>query len=337
MIEATIDCEYRCPHCRSRVNRDGEAFVCGECGAGYPIVCGIPDFRVDPDPYIGIEEDRAKARRLVDQFDVLDFEGLVRHYFDITPEVPSDLAARYMVGVLETGPARARSCLSLVRAEVGPRGPTSQVLEIGCGSGPFLPILRERFSRVIATDIALRWLVIARKRLLEEGRGVELVCACAENLPFPDRRFALVIAANVIEHVRDAPTMLTETARVLDENGICALTTPNRISLAPDPHVRVWGVGFLPQRWRDRYVRQVRGIPFDKVNTRSYFELRSLLADRGFQHVQFVLPEITGPDLARLGCLGQALGRLYNGARRWPLVRWFFYLFGPFFQILAYK
>jgi ubiquinone/menaquinone biosynthesis C-methylase UbiE len=331
---------YCCPRCQSGVEAADAAFVCRSCDSHYPIVCGIPDFRVRPDPYIGIEADRAKASHLDDRARDLDFEGLVRHYFDITPEVPPDLAARYRVGVLNTAPARANSCLSVVETEPLVRAPSCRILEIGCGSGPFLPALSQRYSRVVAVDVALRWLVIARKRLqeLREGGGaVELVCACAENLPFADVSFDLVLAANVVEHAQEPNAMLRETIRILDRRGLCVVTTPNRMTLARDPHVGVWGVGLVPRRFQNCYVRWARDVSFERVKTLSCFELRSLFSEAGFDRVRVELPEITGSDLSHLGRLGRLLGRIYNRTRRLPLARQLFMLFGPFFQVVAQK
>lgn len=329
--------DYRCPRCLDpAVVRNGE-LVCEGCSARYPIVCGIPDLRVHPDPYIGLEADREKALHLDERAGSLDFEGLVHHYFDITPEVPKDLAARYMTGLFETGPMRAHSCLAMIREESKGLGENPKVLEIGCGSGPFLPAIAQRFPGVVGLDIALRWLVIGRKRLQEAGCAADLVCACAENLPFGDATFDVVVAANTLEHVREAGAMLRETHRVLGAVGICVLTTPNRTALSPEPHVGLWGVGFLPRRWKDPYVHWRRGIHFEKVETRSRAELERLFADQGFDRVHFELPEVDASDLAQLGALSRSLGRIYNRARRRSFGRAFFMLFGPFFRILAHK
>ena len=117
-------------------------------------------------------------------------------------------------------------------------------------------------------DIALRWLLVARKRLDEEGLAhVRLVCGCAERLPFCDRGFAGVVAGDVIEHVGDQAATLAEAHRVLVPGGRLFLASPNRFSLAPEPHVQVWGVGYLPRRWMAPYVRWTRGIDFRAIRT----------------------------------------------------------------------
>lgn len=326
---------YRCPRCGAAVTEGSLAWDCARCAASYPIVCGIPDFRIEPDPYIGIEEDREKAHRLDSEAASRGLAGLVQHYFDITPEVPSELAVRYARGVLEETPARANPILQLLGEHFPHGARVSQVLEIGCGSGPFLPSLCSRFRRVTAVDVALRWLVVARARLREAGVDADLICACAEALPLEDESYDVIVAANVIEHLRSADAGLGEIRRVLRADGVAAFSTPNRLSLAPDPHVRLWGIGFMPRPWMNRYARLVRGVAFDRVQTRSYFELRALFSRRGFGRIRFVLPALAEVEIGNLGRVARALARCYNRLRDWPVASGFFYLFGPFFQILA--
>ena len=333
---------YHCPRCHSAagLDRDPAAEVtgwrCHECGARYPVVCGIPDFRVAADPYIGIEADREKARGLAARFEELDLEGLIDHYFAITPEVTPMLAARYRVGLLESGPARVNALLDLTdrpsRTERDAR-----VLELACGSGPFLPALAQRFDDIVAVDIALRWLVVARKRLQELGIGeeIQLVCACAEALPFGPGRFDLVIGANALEHLRDAPQALREVRRTLSTSGTAAFTTPNRFSPGPDPHVGIWGIGFLPRAWQDPVARRMRNAGLLLIHTRGYRELRRLLAGAGFARAEFALPAISQADLAHRGALARLLGRSYNAVRRSPLARPLLLRLGPLFQIVA--
>ena len=51
--------------------------------------------------------------------------------------------------------------------------------------------------------------------------------ADACELPFDDGMFDVVVATAVIEHVPDAGKMLEECHRVLKENGLCIVTTPD--------------------------------------------------------------------------------------------------------------
>ena len=64
--------EVLCPRCREAPDERPEELVCVACSKSYPIVAGIPDLRVAPDPWIGLEDDRAKAHKIVDVFVSVD-------------------------------------------------------------------------------------------------------------------------------------------------------------------------------------------------------------------------------------------------------------------------
>ena len=163
---------------------------------------------------------------------------------------------RRQIAHILTAPDRVRGWLDALGLPEG-AGP---LLDLGCGSGSFLSSVGGSGREVAGVDIALRWLIVARKRLDEEGLGhVPLACGCAERLPFADRGFAGVVAGDVIEHVADQAATLAEAHRVLRPGGRLFLASPNRFSLAPEPHVQVWGVGFLPRAWMAGYVRAVSG------------------------------------------------------------------------------
>jgi hypothetical protein len=50
-----------------------------------------------------------------------------------------------------------------------------------------------------------------------------------------------------------------------------------------------------------------------------------------------LLPSLSARQIERFSPLKRRLARLYLRLRRWPVVRGFFYLFGPFFQVVAVK
>ena len=53
---------------------------------------GIPDFRVFPGPYIDIEADHRKGRRIAESARDSDFRARVEYYWSITPEEPFEMA-----------------------------------------------------------------------------------------------------------------------------------------------------------------------------------------------------------------------------------------------------
>ena len=284
------DIEICCPACRGGLGwlaSSGSALRCGGCGQHYPVICGIPDLRVFPDPYIDMEADRAKG------LGNFDFAGLIDFYYSITSIVPPQHAHQYKRGLL-AGVPRAETALQAweaVSLSGGKANNSEKLLEIGCGTGPLLVAASRRYQKVVGIDIAFRWLMVGKKRLAEAGLDAPLICACAEALPFPDDSFDCVVADSVIEHTQSQPDALREAGRVMHNSGRLFLSTPNRLSIGPDPHTGLVAGGMLPQRWTAAYVRRLGGIP-PKRRLLSVLSIRKLLKQCGFRQVQVFLPDV---------------------------------------------
>src|SRR5205085_8997651 len=146
--------------------------------------------------------------------------------------------------------------------------------------------------RVAATDISMRWLVLAAKRIAEaRAEGITLACSSAEHAPFSAESFDLVVASDVIEHAARQRDFVAGCARMLKPGGMLCLATPNRFSLGLEPHVRLWGVGYLPRPVAKRYVKTFRSSGYDHVRLLSARGLRRLLRSAGFS-VKIVPPAI---------------------------------------------
>ncbi len=327
--------QFVCPICKGELEQQPDAYFCARDDKTYRITLGIPDFRVFPDPYIGFDAEDDKTARIVEEYPRRTFKELVEFYYSITPEVPPDLAKKYMRHVF-SGVVRAESALEEIQQQ-SHSSAQETFLEIGCGTGGFLVAAAQVFDQVIGLDIALRWLIIAKKRLEEEGRGVKLIAACAEYLPFRDNSFQLVVGSDVIEHTKGQVELLRESYRVLDRDGALFLATPNRWSLTPEPHVKVWGVGFLPKKLRAPYVRWVRKIPYENISTLNYFDVRRLIARTNFGRWQILLPEFHPAHTAHLSRWERAIVPLYHLVKSLPLIKGFLYIFGPLFHIICFK
>ncbi|HEX7051203.1 MAG TPA: methyltransferase domain-containing protein [Longimicrobiales bacterium] len=101
-------------------------------------------------------------------------------------------------------------------------GPTSRVLEVGCGTGNYITALEERVGcRCVGVDPSGEML----KRLRVRNRRVGESAGSAENLPFPNDTFDLVFSVDVIHHVRDRPRAFAEALRVLRAGGLICTAT----------------------------------------------------------------------------------------------------------------
>ncbi len=324
-----------CPHCRSNLSETGDLepeLACAGCARRFPVIAGIPDLRIFSDPYIDIEADRAKGRDLAAHFADHDFAGLVMYYYSTTSVVPPRDARRYTQGLLGAA-ARAESAVDAWTRAAPPAG-AHALLEIGCGTAPLLVTAARRFEQVVGVDIAFRWLVVAKKRLVEAGVDVPLVCACAEALPFRDARYDVVAADSALETVRDQPQTLAEAHRVLRPGGRLWIATPNRWSLGPDPHVGTWAAGYLPERIAFRRVVREGGIA-PRRRLLSLGSLRALLAGAGFAPPRCFVPDVPEGQRRNLPAPLRALVAFYQLVKRLPLGRTVLLLVGPTISAVA--
>jgi ubiquinone/menaquinone biosynthesis C-methylase UbiE len=112
-----------------------------------------------------------------------------------------------------------------------------RVLDAGCGTAYGSAILAAANAReVVGVDVAGDVLTAVSPRMPD---GVELLEADVSNLPFDADTFDVVVCFEVIEHVEDPVAVLDELARVLADDGVLAISSPNRDAYMPgNPHHR---------------------------------------------------------------------------------------------------
>ena len=100
--------------------------------------------------------------------------------------------------------------------------PGEAVLDLGCGTGTLLQALvaRQPGAGFTGIDPDRQVLAIARRRL-QRTPTVELVEGYAQDLPFPDQAFDLVISTLIFHHLPDPVKVsaLGEVRRVLAPHG----------------------------------------------------------------------------------------------------------------------
>lgn len=322
-----------CPHCLGSILDDENVWICEHCGRRFRSLLGIPDLRTREDEFLSNETDWHLALRLAAEFDRLDFRGLLDRYYDLSPEIPDHLRERQIRHILESG-----SRLESWRTAHDDADGAGSILDLGTGTASWLVRASAAGVSSIGVDIAMRWLVLARKRLDEAGLSrVRLVCACAERLPFATASFARIVAGDVIEHVGDQAATLGEAFRVLRPGGRLVMTTPNRWSLAPEPHVGVWGVGFLPRRWMPRYVGWISGRDFRAIRCLSAPEWIRLLERSPFRGGSIIPPPLGDEDTRFGSWTRRLLARAYNRLVSGRLGCAAAVLFGPLFLIVCRK
>ena len=266
----------RCPTCHGELAADGEALRCGACPRRFEVIHGIPDFR--PDPPDGAPRHGDFCLDIIRRWPHSSYRDL----WALCHEGEADALSRLWTQHEERAPARGeRRWDEILRhAQAAGRSvPTSGVaLDLGCGMGSALFALAGRARLAVGLDILLTDLLLAKKRFAEAGiANVAFVCGSALELPLAEESCDVLNATDVIEHVPDPPRFLAEGRRVMRPGGIFFFNSPNRFSLfTPEPHVKLWWVGWLPRRWMEPYVRWRRGKPYRGKRLLSLREVRRM-------------------------------------------------------------
>jgi ubiquinone/menaquinone biosynthesis C-methylase UbiE len=100
-----------------------------------------------------------------------------------------------------------------------------KVLDVGCGTGYGSALFAESASSVIGIDLSRQALHFARARYCKPN--LQYLRMNAETLNFSDRSFNFVISTENFEHLNNQEANLREMARVLSDDGMLLLATPN--------------------------------------------------------------------------------------------------------------
>jgi ubiquinone/menaquinone biosynthesis C-methylase UbiE len=102
------------------------------------------------------------------------------------------------------------------------------VLDIGCGSGAYAYYLSKNGASVCALDFSHNYLLNAKTAI--KNRAVQFLQADAEHLPFKDKVFDWILCTEVIEHIISPELLLTETGRLLKDEGTLVVSIPSKYS-----------------------------------------------------------------------------------------------------------
>ena len=170
--------------------------------------------------------------------------------------------------------ARIEATLRRVAGHGGGRA-----LEIGPGSGVYLPLLCELFQSVMASDVEEAFLVQARE-ISKEHPNLEAVADDITASRLPDDHFDVILCSEVVEHIPDSAAALRTMRRLLKPGGTLVLSTPQRHS----PLELSGRIAFLPG-----VVQVVRLIYREPILATGHINLltaataRRQLAEAGFE------------------------------------------------------
>lgn len=144
-------------------------------------------------------------------------------------------------------------------------GPNHTILDIGCGAGYFLNLIRGAYHEkgfeptVVGADISAYQVSYMAERMRREGiPRVIAVTGNGEYLPFANESFDLVTCSEVIEHIQNPRRALSEMRRVLKPDGVLLLSTPSMSAQ------KGWGYILLPATALVKTITRYRPKPSDR-------------------------------------------------------------------------
>lgn len=110
------------------------------------------------------------------------------------------------------------------------------VLDVGCGGGLFLRLLKERGHTVVGIDFSL-----AAAGVAWEHNGVPALCGSLSQAPLPAGSCAAVTMFHVLEHLYEPAEYLRAAHTLLQDDGRLIVQVPNAAS---------WQFLLLGEHWR---------------------------------------------------------------------------------------
>lgn len=159
-----------------------------------------------------------------------------------------------------------RDHVRFVRRALEGCGEDGLVLDVGCGGGLFLAMLRDGGQRVAGLDFSCDAAIVAWRR-----QAVPVVCASLARAPFAPASCAAVTMFHVLEHLYDPASYLEAAHRLLKPEGRLVVQVPNASS---------WQFFLLGENWSGL------DVPRHLIDFRQR-DLEVLLDQCGFEIVRF--------------------------------------------------
>lgn len=96
---------------------------------------------------------------------------------------------------------------------------SSEVADLGCGTGELLSVLMENTQKIIGVDSSSSMLEESRKRFSDKNAGIDLRLGELEHLPLKDQEIETAIISLALHHLSKPETAIAEAERILKPGG----------------------------------------------------------------------------------------------------------------------
>lgn len=111
---------------------------------------------------------------------------------------------------------------------------SESILEVGCGDGSILVNLRQGGHKGKLTGLEINDGMFRESVEMQKKESlqppIEFIVGSADNLPFPDKSFDIVLAFFMLYHMPDIQKTLREWKRVLKDNGKVLISTGSQLN-----------------------------------------------------------------------------------------------------------
>jgi 2-polyprenyl-6-hydroxyphenyl methylase / 3-demethylubiquinone-9 3-methyltransferase len=190
-------------------------------------------------------------------------------------------------------PARMGYLRAALAAEgIDPGG--NVIVDVGCGGGLLAEELAALGAQVIGVDPAAASIATAREHASRAGLDIDYRVGRGEQLPVSDSAADIVCCVDVLEHVADLDSVISETARVLKPGGLYVFDTINRTRLSKLVMIKLsqdWAAtAWMPPGLHD-WNQFITPAELGDILARYHLELRGMTG---------IAPGISPPALIRL-------------------------------------
>ncbi|MCI0587432.1 MAG: class I SAM-dependent methyltransferase [Planctomycetes bacterium] len=155
-----------------------------------------------------------------------DIPEIQRHYRRILEDKPKEYYERFDPTMLERRPLVA-ALVDRVFARVFPKK-VPLLLDVGCGTGFYYPLLAKYADRLVGVDVCVPMLDLAKELIRSKGlKNVEVRESSAFDLPFGEASVDGVLSFDFLHHAPGVPQAAAEIHRVLKPGGRYTAFEPN--------------------------------------------------------------------------------------------------------------
>lgn len=105
---------------------------------------------------------------------------------------------------------------------------TLDILDIGCGGGLISEPFAKMGANMVAIDASEKNIAVATLHAQKSNLNINYRTTTAEDLALEDKKYDVVFALEIIEHVADVESFIKSCSKLLKPNGILFVATMNR-------------------------------------------------------------------------------------------------------------